>query len=200
MNSRRKIVVWAITLFIPVAGVSAQQQAVSAADPDGRPPIRRSWFTDRRALAVGDVVTIMVDEFTLAQANSSEVAERRRGRNANFGIGAGSGTVIRTQNNIEDRMRGEASRRNRFSAEISARITEITPSGTVRIEGVKKIKIDKHEQEVTIRGWIRAQDVSVSNTVESWRIADAEILYTSNGELGNPRQGILGKILDIIIP
>ena len=198
MNSRRKIVVWAITLFFPMVGASAQQQAAPVAATTGS-PIRRSWFTDRRALAVGDVVTIMIDEFTLAQANSSEVADRRRGRNANFAIGS-NGTSITTQNDIEDRTRGEASRRDRFSAEISARITEVTPSGTVRVEGVKKLQIDRHEQEVTIRGWVRAQDVSVSNTVESWRIADAEILYVSNGELGNPKQGILSKILDIIIP
>ena len=50
-----------------------------------------------------------------------------------------------------------------------------------------------------VRGWIRPQDLSLNNTVESWRITDTEILLTSNGDLGKPK-GFLTKLLNWIWP
>ena len=49
----------------------------------------------------------------------------------------------------------------------------------------------------TIRGWIRPQDLSLHNTVESWRLTDTEILLTSNAELGKA-PGLLSKLLNWI--
>ena len=192
MRTRATTLVLALGLLVPV-GVTAQQTA--AATPSTR-PIRKSWFADRKSLEVGDIITVFVDEVTLAQANKSVIAQRDKDRNFQFGSFGG----IDLRHDVTDRTRGESTNRNRFSAEMSARITEITPSGTARIEGVKTLQIDEHEQLVVLRGWIRTQDVSTQNTLESWRIADAEILYTTNGELGKPRRGFLSKILDMIIP
>ena len=192
MRTRATTLVLALGLLVPV-GVTAQQTA--AATPSTR-PIRKSRFADRKSLEVGDIITVFVDEVTLAQANKSVIAQRDKDRNFEFGSFGG----IDLRHDVADRTRGESTNRNRFSAEMSARITEITPSGTARIEGVKTLQIDEHEQLVVLRGWIRTQDVSTQNTLESWRIADAEILYTTNGELGKPRRGFLSKILDMIIP
>lgn len=192
MRARATTLVLALGLLVPV-GVTAQQTA--AATPSTR-PIRRSWIADRKSLEVGDIITIFVDEVTLATANKSVIAQRDKDRN--FQLGNLGGIDLR--HDVADRTRGEMTNRNRFSAEMSARIIELTTSGTARIEGVKKLQIDEHEQMVVLRGWIRTQDVSTQNTLESWRIADAEILYTTNGELGTPRRGFLAKLLDMIIP
>ena len=117
-----------------------------------------------------------------------------------MGTGSSTGTGnLRTNNDVSARNRGESSRRERFSAEMTTRVVEVGPGGTLRIEGMKKVKIDDHEQEVTVRGWIRSQDVAVDNTVLSWRVADAEIGYTSNGTLVKAG-GMWSKLLDLIIP
>lgn len=183
--------VLALGLFAPAA-VTAQQTATTTSTR----PIRRSWFADRKSLEVGDIITIFVDEVTLAQANKTVIAQRDKDRNFQFGSLGG----IDLRHDVADRTRGESTNRNRFSAQMSARITEITPAGIARIEGIKTLQIDEHEQQVVLRGWIRTQDVSTQNTLESWRIANAEILYTTNGELGKPRQGFLAKLLDMLIP
>ncbi len=109
---------------------------------------------------------------------------------------SGSGGGLRATNGLSTRALGESSRTDRFSSEISVRIVEILPSGVARVEGSKKVQIDKHEQEVVVRGLIRPQDLSIANTIESWRVAEAEILYTSNGKLVSSG-GILSKILGI---
>lgn len=192
MIARVTILILSLGLLAPVA-VTAQRSATA---PLSVRPIRQSWFADRKSLEVGDVITVLVDEVTLAQANKTVLATRDKSRNFKFGSLGG----IDLTHDVSDRTRGEATNRNRFSAEMSARITEITPAGIARIEGLKTLQIDKHEQQVVLRGWIRTQDVSTQNTLESWRIADAEILYTTNGELGKPRGGFLSKLLDMLIP
>lgn len=186
----------AAALLLPSAGEA------QAGPPQAGPPIRSSWVSDRMSYEVGDIVTILIDELTLASADRNETASNERGRDVSVGVGTGNGTSggsLRTENDVQRRTRGESSRRERFSAELSARVVEVTGAGTLRLEAVKKLQIDEHEQEVTVRGWVRAEDVSVANTVESWRIADAEILYGSNGELGKSG-GIWSKLLDLIIP
>ena len=181
---------------VPVAG-QQPAEAVPAAQAAG-PPVRQSWLSDRRTLGVGHIVTILVDEQTLASADKDVTALRDRSRDVGVDLNS-SGASLRTNNDVSDRQRGESSRRERFVAEISARVMEMGPGDIVRIEGVKRLQIDDHEQEVTIRGWVRSTDVSVRNTVESWRLADAEILYDSNDNLGKAG-GFWSKLLDLIIP
>lgn len=187
------LLIAAAALALPAPGLEAQQAA----------PTRTiaSWTSDRADLAVGDVVTILVDEYTLASANKDELEAQGHIRD----VGVTGGTVggrmgggVRTTNDVEDSRYGDTSRQDRFRAEISARVVEVE-GGNLRVEGTKQLQIDDHEQEITITGWIRAQDVTSSNTVDSWRIADARVAYGSNGELGKTG-GFWSKILGLLIP
>ena len=182
-------------VFVALLGCVSLSAQADPSSSSGRLPMRSSWTSDRVALREGDIITILIDELTQASANTNETSSRDRDRNIRLSL-AGSGGGLRAANGLSTRAIGESSRRERFSTEISARIVEILPSGVARIEGVKKVQIDKHEQEVAIRGFIRPQDLSIANTIESWRVADAEILYTSNGKLVSSG-GILSKILGI---
>ncbi len=188
------VIVWTMSalVLLPV-GVCAQQAG---------PPVRVSWTSDVVSVREGDIVTIVIDEFTLLRADRNESNATARGRDVSLraGSGAGFGGTLRTGNDASNSVRGESSRTERFSAELSARIVEIMPNGIARIEGRKKIQIDDHEQEVVVRGLVRTQDISVANTIESWRVAEAELLYNSNGELGSTGGGIWSKLLDLIIP
>jgi len=175
------------------------------ADPAGAPsgvPVRGSWTSDKPVLQPGDIVTVLIDEFILASANKNQSASQEKDRDLGLTAstsGGGSRFGIRTRNDVGDRQRGESSRQQRFAGEISARVVEVTASGMVRVEGSKKIQIDEVEEEVTIRGWVRPQDLSIENTVESWRLSDAEILYASNGELGETG-GFWTRLLNKIWP
>lgn len=170
--------------------------ASAQADPSsGRLSALTSWTTDRVTVRVGDIITIFIDELTQASANTNDASTTDRNRNIRVSL-SGSGGGLRSTNGLTTRTDGSASRQDRFSSEISARIVEVLPSGMARIEGIKRVQIDEHEQEVVIRGFIRPQDLTTANTIESWRVADAEIIYTSNGKLVSSG-GILSKILGI---
>lgn len=199
-----KALLFAVTVGGVLAAIPAMASAqqTTASPPVSNVPVRRSWTSDRHALTQGDLITVLIDEFILASANKNQSASQERDRNLGITAalpGSSAGGGLKTQNDVGERERGESSRQQRFSGEISARVVEVSPSGMVRVEGTKKLQIDEVEEEVTIRGWLRPQDLSLQNTVESWRMSDTEILYASNGTLGETG-GFWTRLLNKIWP
>lgn len=195
---------WLFIAALATALSIAPSPAV-AQDATQRMP-RYDWIADRRAFVTGDIITVLIDEYTLAAADKSSVASRDRSRQASVGggygldgVGAGAEGTYKSGMKGETRDRGQTSRTGRLSTEITARVVAIEPNGVLRIEGRKRMTIDKHEQEITLTGLVRPEDVGANNTVDSSRIADAVIAYESNGKLDQPR-GLIGRILDAIWP
>lgn len=190
----------------PAASTTAAPEVTAAAAPAR--PARLSWTSPRRAFTVGDVVTVLVDEYTLASANTGNSATdtRRRDLGLNGGFSTGvTGTNMRgsvgTNNASSSNQRGEAVRQNRFQSEMSVRIVGVDPAtGLLQLKGSKLVDVDENKQEITFTGWVRPQDVSAQNQVESWRVADAQLLYTSEGNLGKPKGSIIGRILGAVWP
>ena len=182
----RWIMLLAVGALMVPPGMAGAQQADPPPSPSGI-PTRGSWTADSHRLSEGDIITVLIDEFILASANKNQSATQERDRDLSLTAsvnGGGGRGGIRTRNDVGDRQRGESSRQQRVSGEISARVVEVAPSGMLRVEGSKKLQIDEVEEQVTLRGWVRPQDLSMQNTIESWRVSDAEILYASNGTLG----------------
>jgi flagellar L-ring protein precursor FlgH len=186
--------------------------AIVLAAPDtarlARAP-RRSWLADRRDFQVGDLITVLVDEYTLATANKATIASRDRSRRASLGVedgtaGPGDRAVVdvgvQTRLAGESRERGQATRQDRLAAEVTVRVVEVGPGGLLRVEGSKTVVMDDHEQQVTLSGWVRPEDISPQNVIDSWRISDSRIEYRAAGDLGKPRSGLLSRILDLIWP
>jgi len=166
-------------------------------------PTRMSWTGDRTRLQAGDLVTILVDEYTLATADRNQ--NRSMDRDRKLGLSGGSGGTaavnvgVRSENDQRDRLRAETYRRDRLAAEVTARVLEVGPDGSLLLEGKRLLRIDDHDQTLSVRGWVRAADVGGGNTVPSFRLADAEILYETNGRLGrNP--SLLGRLVDRLWP
>jgi flagellar L-ring protein precursor FlgH len=207
-HTRIGVIVFALAILTPLmaapGSLHAQAEAQQGAPPEAptRAP-RYSWVVDRTPLRVGDVVTIVVDEFTLAESSRDESTSRRRRRDVGTDIGlngSGFGFDVGSRNDFQNRTQGDAARSDRFAAEISVRVVETGANGLVRVEGVKKLQIDGHIQDVTVRGWLRSNDVRPGNTIQSWRVADAEIIYGSNQTLGEGPQNIWSKLFGWIVP
>ncbi|MEO7359011.1 MAG: flagellar basal body L-ring protein FlgH, partial [Gemmatimonadaceae bacterium] len=107
---------------------------------------------------------------------------------------------IDTRNDAAQNERGSAKRENRFQNEMSVRVVALGENGMLQLKGTKNINVDKNLQDITLSGWVRAQDISSANMVESARIANATIGYTSPGNLTKPKQGMLSKILGAFWP
>lgn len=184
------------------AGPSAMPPADSAANTR-KPP--RSWTSDRRDFAVGDIITVLVDEHTAASANKANTATDRKSRKMDFDAtlpppAAGKSAGIESSNNGESRQHGEATRGNRFVGEISVKVVAIGKDGNLQIKGTKTVDVDKSKTVMTLSGWLRPQDVTPTDFAASSRIADAEIVYQDQGALGKTRSGILTRVLGVIWP
>lgn len=205
MGWSRKFGLAALLLAAGATGAAAQVSADSAA-PQRRPGLA-SWTTDRRDFRVGDVVTILVDELTIASADKSNFDEQGRSTdgslagtfNSPSGTGQRGDVSFRTRLDSESAVRGQARRRDVLTTELSARVVAVE-AGVLKLEGSRTLRIDKAEQRVTITGWARPHDISARNLVESWRLADAELFYESKGDLGKPKKGIFTRILGVLWP
>jgi len=198
----------AVLLLAGAAVLAAPLPALAQTDDAGQRPVRQSWTSDRRGYSVGDVITVLVDEYTVASANKGNVASESRRRDMDLGVsGTGlassvpaTGAAVGTASSGESRQRGEAVRTNRFRGELSVRVDSVGPNGLMRIRGSKLVNVDRNREEVTFVGWVRPQDVRPNNTVESWRVADAQLVYGSRGSLGKPKSGIVTRILGALWP
>ena len=192
----------------PAPAVPAAPSSAAVAAAESQRPVRQSWTSPRRSFGLGDVVTVLVDEYTLASANTGNSATDQRGRNLglNGGFSTGTGGTntrvnISTDNNAQSTQRGEAVRQNRFQSEMSVRIAAVDPAtGLLQLTGTKLVDIDKNKQEITFTGWVRPQDISAQNYVESSRVADAQLVYTAKGSLGKPKGSIVGRIFGMLWP
>lgn len=192
----------------PPAGAAAAPRGPSAMPPADSAPRRkapRSWTADRRDFAVGDIITVLVDENTAASANKANTATDRKSRKMGFDAtlpapAAGKNVGIASNNDGESRQNGEATRGNHFVGEISVKVVAIGKDGNLQIKGSKTVDVDKNKQLMTLSGWLRPQDVSTTDIAESSRVADAELVYTAQGSLGKPRGGILTRVLGVVWP
>lgn len=186
---------------------SAAAPAEPAFSPAPAPfrPALRAWTSDRRDFAVGDILTVLVDDYTISTAIKDDLDSQRRTRDLGFtitkpGTGLSTSAGLRSNNNADAQNRGEARRENRFQSEMSVRIVAVSPNGTLQVKGVRRIDVDKGQQDVALAGFVRPQDVSAANTVESSRLADAQLTYQSPGPLGKPKQGLLTRVISIFWP
>lgn len=164
---------------------------------------RGSWVADRRQFAVGDIITVLIDDYTISTAVKENLAQDTRNRN--LGLGArlpstSQNVNIDSRNNADQTQRGQARRENRFQNEMSVRVVAVGANGLLQVKGTKKIDVDRQLQDIVFTGWLRAHDVSVTNVIESSRVADVQLGYASPGTLGKPKQGIVSKVLGVVWP
>lgn len=196
-------------LALLLLGLAGFAHAQAPGAPAGAPEVRRprlSWTADRREFAVGSVLTVLIDEYALASANRTDVAQDLRRRDMDLvadaalpgGAVSGAAARVGSSNDSDSRQLGDAVRQNRFQTEMTVQVIGMEPGGLLRIEGRKVIKLDKGEQELRLSGVVRPEDISTSNLVDSWRIAEAELIYSSKGL--KPSGGLLGRLLGALWP
>jgi flagellar L-ring protein FlgH len=174
-------------------------------------------FEDNKARVVGDIVTVTILENATstqsASTNTSKATTMNMQTNTLLGLPTSLGvqnflglgnqfdpTVNATINN-QNQGAGTVTRNGSLTGTVSSIITEIMPSGNLRIEGRRSVKVNHEEQIMVLRGVIRPQDINFDNTINSTLIADASISYSGEGVVADEqRKGWLAKILSRVWP
>lgn len=219
MNAMRRIAAIAVgaAAAILVSAAQAQAPAKQSGNKKGVPtatdsapvltstslPGRQSWTSDRRDYHLGDIVTILVDEYTLTSLDKQVNARESRRRTLGFGLNTPSSSKefgINSNNDNESQNSGLDARTNRLTTEMSARVVSIAPNGIMQLKGAKAINVEQSKVNLTLSGWVRTQDVSPQNIVQSYRLADAQLDYQAEGPLGKAKSGIIGRLLGAFWP
>ncbi|MEO7218663.1 MAG: flagellar basal body L-ring protein FlgH [Gemmatimonadaceae bacterium] len=164
---------------------------------------RQSWLSDRRDFHVGDIVTVLVDEYTLTSLDKEVNATESRQRSLGLGINTPTSNKsfgINSNNGNQSRNSGLDARTNRLTTDMSARVVAIAPNGVMQLKGTKMIKVEESKVNLTLTGWVRVQDVAPDNSIQSFRMADADLDYQAEGPLGKAKSGIIGRLLGAFWP
>ena len=173
-------------------------------------------FYDRKAMNVNDIVTVVISE----KANQSSTGNHKTSKNSTTSLGGGVftggaapiSTVANQLNkygnigfsagtNNEFSGSGTSMRAESFTTTLSARIIKVLENGNYFIEGSREILVNGEKQIVQISGVIRPYDISNSNEINSKYIADAKILYKTEGDVDKATRKPWGtKLMEAIWP
>jgi flagellar L-ring protein precursor FlgH len=160
------------------------------------------FFHDAKARRVGDVLTVRLNERTQASKSNSTDAAKTSALEMGAPVLLGN-TVTRNgvplTNTVETSQefsgRGASTQSNRLDGSVTVIVTEVLPSGNLRIEGEKQLTLNQGEEFIRVQGIVRPTDIGTDNSVSSLEIADAKITYNGKGALNDAnRPGILTRL------
>ena len=193
----------------PMRPVAREAQVAWAAPPrtdgsiwsDAAMPL----FTDNKALRPGDIVLVKVVQNNTGAKNADTNTQRASTISAKikylFGLekginkladysnkAAGGAAAAWDPNNLVDaesansyKGSGETKRTDTLVATVSAVVTEVLPNGNLSIYGHQTVTINNEASVLTVQGIVRPSDINRDNTVDSQRIANADIQFTGSG-------------------
>jgi flagellar L-ring protein precursor FlgH len=174
-------------------------------------------FEDFRARRVNDLLTINVLESISGSGAADTAAARNSTLDASvsgfFGApldlnlsnmyGKGNTFSPSVGGSMTDDFKGTGTtnRTGTIVGTITARVVEVMPNGTLSVESRKDITINNEKQVLILRGAVRPEDISVTNTIASNKVADAEIYLVGDGVLQDKQKpGWLVRFLDGVWP
>ena len=72
-----------------------------------------------------------------------------------------------------------------LTGSIAVTVVEVMSNGNLVVRGEKQLALTEGTEIIQVAGIIRPDDVSPSNTVQSKRLANAQIAYRGTGDLAN---------------
>jgi flagellar L-ring protein precursor FlgH len=172
------------------------------------------YLEDTRALRVGDLMMINIDE--AADASGAASTNLNRSSAGQTGFSALMGLVpalkkaypqLDTKNlfNFSSTEAfagaGNTSRNGTLSGTIAVRVAREMPNGDLFLEGTKVVMINTEEYHLYVSGLVRPTDIQQDNSVLSSRIADAQIEFTGRGDVADQqRKGWGARLLDAVNP
>ena len=195
--------------FAPVLPVAVEKpKMATGAIYNGRQS--DNWFGRVRAYNVGDVITVLLNESTQAGRTQSGSVKRAakndvipsaaanpNGLNARVQgmhlptkilgstLNGIMGGVDLSKANIESVGGGEADQKASLIGDVSVTVVDVLANGNLMVRGEKQLALTEGAEIIQVSGIIRPEDISPNNTVQSRRLANAQIAYRGTGDMAN---------------
>lgn len=160
----------------------------------------RALAGDRKALRVGDVITVQVYEQSSATTSTDTSTQRTNALNAGYAstrTGSQHGGSLAVGGSFDGG--GTTQRANKLLVTLSVSVREVLPNGDLKLAGEQTLTVNEEQHKVSLEGRVRPQDVSGDNVVLSTRLADAHIEYLGDGDLSDrQKRGWWRRLLDAL--
>jgi flagellar L-ring protein precursor FlgH len=172
---------------IPRESVKQATGAIFAADSTDM------WQAKRRDYRVGDIITVLLSESTQA----ARILNNETSREATTDVvPSGLNNRISSLNSVlgglktdggktTNKGKGTADQQASLTGSIAATVVEVQANGNLVIRGEKQLSMSEGGEVIQVSGVIRPDDVSAISTVQSRRLANAQIAYRAAGDLAN---------------
>lgn len=149
----------------------------------------RPMFEDRRARAVGDILSVVISEQSSANQGSKADATREgKAKNTvnslpiiTTGLNKLLGMDVEGKSKFSLNNNGGA--KNDFNSRVAVTVIEVLSNGNLLISGEKQIGLDQGTEFVRISGVVAPSAIGPGNLVESQNVADARIEYRTNSQI-----------------
>lgn len=166
--------------------------ATAAADPP------RSFFADRRAVATGDVLTIVITEVATVTTRARTETGKREAVDASLLDAGGDHDEVAADFNTTFSGGGQIERSGRLLATLAVTVYEVLPNGNLAVRGEQVIAVNNEEQRIVVHGVIRPEDIGPDNTISSTRVSDARIELVGDGLLARKqRPGLITRFMSL---
>ncbi|WP_199770107.1 flagellar basal body L-ring protein FlgH [Helicobacter mesocricetorum] len=163
-------------------------------------------FSDRRAMQLNDLVTVIINQTAQASSTANKNLNETSSATLNgpslsyAGSSSSIGNLVNSINNATGfginfgnntstfAGTGTQNRQETFTTTIAARIIKVMQNGNYFIEGSREVLINGEKQIIRLSGVVRPTDIARNNTIQSQFIADAKIMYDTQGELKKSTQ------------
>jgi flagellar L-ring protein precursor FlgH len=151
-----------------------------------------AWFGRGRNYQVGDIITVLLNESTqAARTQNTDVS-----REAKNSLPSGASTQVGkfspfldgvnlNDNKTSSTGKGKADQQASLSGSVAVTVVEILANGNLVIRGEKKLGLSEGTEVIQVSGVIRPEDIGPNSTVQSRRLANAQIAYRGSGDLAN---------------
>jgi flagellar L-ring protein precursor FlgH len=161
-------------------------------------------FENAVARRVGDPVTIQLVEATNASKSSSTTTKKETGVNVGPFTGLGSRLTVHGEplafgmdNKNSFTGQGDTSQSNKLQGQITVTVAKRLQNGNLVVRGQKWLALSQGSEFVRIQGIIRPIDIDSTNSIPSYKVADALISYGGQGSLADANApGLLSRFFN----
>ncbi len=172
---------------LPRESVKLTTGAIFAADSTDM------WQAKRRDYRVGDIITVLLSESTQAARTLNNETSREATNdvvpagltNRLSGLNGVLGGLKTDGGKTTNKGKGTADQQASLTGSIAATVVEVQANGNLVIRGEKQLSMSEGGEVIQVSGVIRPDDVSAISTVQSRRLANAQIAYRAAGDLAN---------------
>lgn len=170
-------------------------------------------IADKKAIGIGDILTIVVAENTSNSKSTSTKTAKNSATDTSLSTflyaPAASGLLTKggalpalkfdNKNSFEGG--GQIANSETITTRVAVRIVDVLPNRNLVIEGTRHTASSGEFQDIILRGTVRADDVQANNTVFSYNIADATIKIVGKGAVSDSqKRGWFTKVWEKVTP